>query len=112
MIFAEADHVQQIIDGAKTQTRRASDRYKVGRTYAVQPCRTCKGIPEGRILITQRWLETWLHRGMLYSLSSNDAEAEGGYTPEEYEGLYSKMHPDWKMRWAYDFKFVPSEEAR
>lgn len=55
MIFSEADHIQQIKAGTKTMTRRASSRYQECGLYAVQPCRTCRGIPEGMIgFITTR----------------------------------------------------------
>lgn len=61
MIFAIADHIEQIKQGRKRQTRRTSpcaDRYQVGKDYSIQPCRTCKGIPEGRILIHGKHRET------------------------------------------------------
>jgi len=104
MIFSKT-HIEQIITGTKTQTRRSSNRYHVGRTYAIQPCRTCKGIAEGRILITAKKAE---YKHYLIRLSLEDAKAEGGYTPEEYEELYRQMHRGWMERWAYTFKFLPS----
>jgi len=39
-----------------------------------------------------------------------EAEAEGGYTPEEYEKLYEEMHPGWKERWAYLFHYYTMKE--
>ena len=102
MIFNVADHVEQIVNGVKTQTRRASDRYEVGKAYAIQPFRTAKADPRGRILITHIWVEkppTHLH--------PLDAEAEGGYDPDNYELLYNQIHPGWQIRYAYEFKFIP-----
>jgi hypothetical protein len=51
MIFSKSDHIEQIKAGTKTQTRRPTDRYKVGKLYAIQPGRGKPGIPEGKILI-------------------------------------------------------------
>jgi len=111
MIFAVSSHIDDIIKGIKTQTRRSSDRYQVGRLYSIQPCRTCKGISEGKIKIIKKEKEEnpydpWKP---VYPplISWEDAQAEGGYAPDNYEGLYEKMHPNWKIRWAYEFEFVP-----
>jgi len=104
VIFAKADHIRQIIAGTKTQTRRPSGRYQVGRTYAVQPGRGKPAIPEGRILITGKRLED-------RRISREDAKVEGGYTPDEFETLYESMYPDWVWRYAYTFKFIPAKES-
>lgn len=113
MIFSVGDHIQQIIAGKKTQTRRKSDWYRVGRTYSIQPGRTKPGIPEGRILITKKRSEFQPN-----VISEEDAEAEGGYTPRQFEKLYRRMDREWSstsykfaVRYAYTFRFVPTEEA-
>lgn len=104
MIFTK-QHIEDIIKGLKTQTRRASGRYRVGQTYAIQPCRTCKGIPNVRIRILNARFE--IRQNPIYlSISFEDAQAEGGYAPQNYEALYEKMHPNWSIRWAYDFEVV------
>ena len=106
MIFSVEGHVEQIIAGTKMQTRRDSDRYEVGKTYAVQRCRTCRGIEEGRIKVLSKWIED----RVVYpyaKISPLDALDEGGYTPDEFEALYELMHPDWTDRVAYVFRFVP-----
>ena len=108
MIFSEGDHIEQIKAGTKTQTRRTSDRYEVGKLYAIQPCRTCKGIPDGKILITAKRLEVKTGPLWWWMILPHDAETEGGYTPQEYEELYEKMHPNWKERWAYLFRYYPT----
>ena len=106
MIFSK-NHIEEILKGIKTQTRRSSGRYMVGRTYSVQPCRTCKGISEGRIKILNKRFE--VRQDPVYlSISFEDAQAEGGYAPQNYEDLYGKMHPMWSIRWAYDFEFIPT----
>lgn len=106
MIFSVGDHIKQIISGEKTQTRRKSDWYQVGRTYSIQPKRTKPAIPEGRVLITRRSLEYPRHR-----ISTADALAEGGYRPGQFEAIYREMYPGWDLRYAYQFKFIPTVEA-
>jgi len=105
MIFSISNHVELIKKGEKTQTRRQSNHYEVGKTYAIQPCRTCKAIKDGRILILKKRTETFRH------VNLEDAEAEGGYTPMEFEQLYLKIHPNWRKRFAYTFRFIPKEEV-
>jgi len=106
MIFSK-DHIKQIIARTKTQTRRKSPAYRVGRTYAIQPGRKM-GILEGRILITRKREEKYLDGG----ISVVDALAEGGYTPGQYETLFSNMYPDWIIRYAYTIEFVPRKQYR
>ncbi len=108
MIFSVRNHIQQIISGEKTQTRRKSGGYLVGKTYAIQPGRSQLGIPEGRVLITAKRLEEVL---LHYPIGKRDAEAEGGYTWIEFEDLYRRMDYGWKKRYAYTFQFIPTEEA-
>jgi len=105
MIFAIGKHVELIIKGLKTQTRRRSNRYQVGKLYSIQPSRTSKGITEGKIRIVDKKCEVWP-----CLINHDDAKAEGGYTPDEFEPLYSKIHPDWDCRYAYVFRFVPKEK--
>jgi len=109
MIFSLADHIEQIKAGTKTQTRRPSDKYKVGSLYAVQPGRGQHGIPEGKILIRAKIVEEKHSNPMWYRVLPDAAKAEGGYTPEEYEALYEKMYPGWTTRWAYLFCWYPTE---
>lgn len=106
MIFSVGNHVKQIIAGTKTQTRRKSGGYVVGKTYSIQPGRTEQGIPEGRILITDKRSESSA------SISVEDAEAEGGYAPYEFEKLYKRMDYAWQKRYVYTFRFVHAEEVK
>ena len=108
MIFSIEKHIQQIIDGNKTQTRRPSDRYEIGRFYAVQPCRTCKGIPDGKILIRSKRLEQRSDWPPGWRILRVEAKAEGGYSPKAYEELYEEMHPGWTERWVYLFQYYPT----
>lgn len=110
MIFSCNCHVQAIIDGIKTQTRRRQTlNYKKGGLYSVQPKRTAKGIPNGKILITDKILET---KEKDYPIGIEDAYAEGGYTPDDYEQLYEKLHPQWQNRTKLTFVFVPTKELK
>lgn len=102
-------------------TRRSSDRYQEDRAYSIQPQRTAKGIPEGKIFISLKKREwkpnlsdlppeahfqrSWRQGEAGYPISDWAAELEGGYTPEEFESLYEQLHPNWTERWAYYFSF-------
>jgi len=92
-----------IFEGKKWQTRRPTGKYVLGRTYAVQAHRGAPADPRGRIRIIQKWVET---KQQLLPISENDAIAEGGYTPQEYEELYERMYPGWKVRYGYHFEVV------
>ena len=111
MIFAFNGHVDQVVSGIKTQTRRNSDKYKLGKDYAVQSGRGKPADPRGRIKITKIWVELG---GTM--ISEADAKAEGchqlgHYTPYEYELLYHKMNKLWEKRHCYEFKFLPTVDS-
>jgi len=103
MIFPSVEDINKIIKGTKTQTRRKSPSYIVGKTYSINEGRK-PGIPEGRILITDKREEKYLDGG----ISISDALAEGGYTPGTFESLFKNIYPGWIVRYAYTFKFVAS----
>lgn len=104
MIF-QKKHVEQILEGTKTQTRRLNrGYYRIGQTYSIQPCRTCKGIVGYRIEIREILPEGREVRGI--SISPEDAKAEGGYSPEEFEELFLKLNPTRGGEMRYVFKFV------
>jgi len=110
MIFSLADHIEQIKAGAKTQTRRPTNRYKEDHLYAIQPGRGKKGIPDGKILVLGYVEEYKCELEVFGLLTKEAAKAEGGYTPEEYEDLYEKMYPGWEIRYAYIFDYFTAEE--
>ena len=110
MIFSVEGHILKIVSGKKTQTRRASDRYKVGNLYSIQAHRGAEGIPDGKILIAAKREEIKTPDPRWYYLLPDEALAEGGYTPEEYEELYEKMHLGWKTRTSYLFRYFTTEE--
>lgn len=106
MIFSKPDHIAQIKLSLKTQTRRPIPRYQVGQSYAIPPGRTKPRIPPSRIHTLEKWVEK--RTGSCKPpLPRQMANAEGGYTPEEYEQLYSEMYPGWNQRYAYRFEYHP-----
>jgi hypothetical protein len=106
MIFAVPGHIERIKARTKTETRRRQAlNYKKGRLYSIQPKRTAKGIPDGKILVLNKILEL---KEKDYPISVESALAEGCYTPEEYEKLYEKLNPGWNNRTAIKFSYVPT----
>jgi len=108
LIFSIEGHIEKIIAGTKTQTRRPSDKYQVDKFYSIQPGRGKRGISDGKIFIIAKRLEIKTVREWYYVLE-DDALAEGDYIPQEYEELYEKMYPKWKHRVAYLFRFYPTK---
>lgn len=105
MIFKQ-EYVDMIISGKKTQSRHPNrGYYKEGHSYAIQPCRTCKGIPGYRIVMDTIRDE---HTDIYHLISTMDAQAEGGYTPEEFEMLFRALYPKWNrvVRFVFEFHVV------
>ena len=109
MIFKQ-HFIDLILSGGKTQTRRPNrGYYEVGKTYAIQPCRTCKGMPNWRIMIDAIWEELCYSSGeKKYHISRTNAEAEGGYTVEAFEKAFIELYPKWDghERWTFKFHIV------
>lgn len=97
-------HVDKILAGEKTQTRRSAKlqatRYKVGRKCGIRWSRK-EGVKHF-ILITGKRLER------LGDITPEDARKEGGYTLEEFRREWEKINRrPWdprKLVWVYDFK--------
>ncbi len=131
MIFNVPGHIEQIRNGlyqiftdrngnptsiVKTQTRRLNRGiYKVGKDYAVQSKRGAKAEPDIRIVMDRIWHEQIarpLDLRLLPSfnvISVEDARAEGGYTPEDFEMLFRELNPKWdetEGRWAFEFHVI------
>ena len=80
MFLFKKEHVEGIVNGTKTQTRRMhlSPRARVG---SVHQCRTIMMRRDScfaRIKILRVWPEE------LQEITEEDAQAEGGYTPKEF----------------------------
>ena len=108
----------------KTQTRRPNRGiYQVGRGYAVQRKRGAKAEPDIRIVMDKIEKETGKTKvtstsGRKYAfadellISKEDAQAEGNYTPEEYETIFREVYPKWGgwKRWAFKFHVIEVKE--
>lgn len=130
MIFNVPNHIQYIRNGlsyikptdvlyhpmpqriVKTQTRRINrGKYQVGKDYAVQRKRGVKAEPGIRIVMDRIWEDiiAEFHRedSTVYPIpiSKENAWAEGGYTPAEYEEVFLKLNPKGNRfrRWAFEF---------
>ena len=118
MIFNIPGHIDLIRSGEKTQTRRANRGiYQVGKDYAVQSKRGVKAESDMRIVIEKIWEEDGLgiaggipavgNRENDVYLSEEDAWAEGGYTPKQFEEIFTALNPkrDW-TRWVFEFHVI------
>ena len=129
MIFNVPGHIDMIRNGLhhvvlrqhdpkliiKTQTRRINRGiYKVGKDYAVQRKRGVKAESDIRIAMDKIWEESTaeFHRkdSTVYPIliSEEDAGAEGGYIPAEYEEAFLKLNPKRNefRRWAFEFHVI------
>ena len=102
----------------KTQTRRLNRGiYKVGRDYAVQRKRGVTAEPGIRIVMDRIWEEKCISTGIYVParffdyLSDENAAAEGGYTPFEFEKIFLKLNPTWnrEYRWAFEFHVIEAK---
>jgi len=111
MIFAVEGHIEMIRKGRKTQTRRLNKGiYKVGKDYAVQRKRGVKAEPDIRIVMDRIWkeeVEEFTDSSEVV-ISKEDAWAEGGYTPTEFEEVFTNLNPKWLSwsRWAFAFHVI------
>ena len=134
MIFNVSGHIPMIQNGLasafirdlypdmiiKTQTRRLNRGiYQVGKSYAVQRKRGVKAEPDIRIVFDK--IREEIGAGHFASpsgrkfvtavemcISREDALAEGGYTPNEYEKLFRELNPKWNgfKRWVFEFYVI------
>lgn len=137
MIFAVKGHITMIRNGllqyhllsdnlnrpaeqriVKTETRRPKRGiYQVGKDYAVQRKRGVKAESDIRIVMDKIWKEE--PQGFLVAnddhmypgemtITKESAWAEGGYTPEGFENIFSEVSPKWDgwKRWAFKFHVV------
>lgn len=96
MIFQE-HHLEKIRNGIKTQTRRQKSieelRYNIGTVYRAT---------EGGQAMFQTIEEctdfvkvTGLREETLGDITKEDAQAEGGYTREEFISIWKEINGDW-----------------
>lgn len=138
MIYNQPGHIEMIRNGlriitpasvlyhpmpyriVKTQTRRPNRGiYKVGRDYAVQRKRGAPAEPGIRIVMDRIWEEPCFKPSSLSPnkyhfapISSEDAWAEGGYTPEEFEKVFRELNPKWDgwSRWVFEFHCIEAQK--
>ena len=111
MIFNVPGHIDMIRNNKKTQTRRLNRGiYQVGRDYAVQRKRGVKAESDIRIVMDRIWEEKrrLTHLGLRLFITPQDAWAEGGYTPLEFEEIFDKLDPKWDgpKRWVFKFHVI------
>jgi hypothetical protein len=124
MLFKEF-HAPMILDGTKTQTRRPVTLFKKGpkkgqevppkRVNSIQQCRT-RMLDKASTFAHIRIVRVWKER--LGDISSADANAEGGYSREDYINGVIEMYKGRVDRdtvfWCYQFirtKLCPEWEV-
>lgn len=108
--------VELILSHKKTQTRRPtkgkSCRYRVGKTYAVQPGRTKKGVARIRVI------EAALTRAD--AIDDDDARAEGFESRSAFLLYWTRLYPNverareaWELPvWRIEFTLCHVSEPR
>lgn len=92
MLFTK-EHIEQVLSGEKTQTRRLwkTQQVKVGNSYrAVNDLFTKRENAPAYIVVTDVYQEK------LGDITENDADSEGGYTVQEFKELWIDMHGEWE----------------
>lgn len=102
MLFT-SEHIKQIINGEKTQTRRLWDKkqVKVGNSY-----RACESLFTPREESPAYILVKDVYEEPLGDLTEKNAQKEGEYTVQEFKELWINMHGQWnedKLVWVVDF---------
>lgn len=100
MILFKKEHIEKILNGEKTQTRRTGKRqYRVGRRYRLQ--RSWFEWTDIKILITRRF------RQKLGEISPEDVKKEGYNTLEEFRRAWIEINGNWNPEQVvnvYEFK--------
>lgn len=103
MLFTD-EHIEQIINGNKTQTRRRWEDKQViiGNSY-----RACPSIFTERVNSPAYIVVNDVYTEKLGDLSEEDASAEGNYTCQEFKDVWIDMHGGWneeEIIWVVDFE--------
>ena len=103
-LLFKPEHVEPILEGAKTQTRRTwkKPRVKVGGTYKAKTKLFSK---EYFALIRV----TGLRKEKLGDITPEDARAEGGYTIEEFREVWRHINGEWDPEqevWVVEFEVL------
>lgn len=103
MLFTEA-LIELILIGRKTQTRRSSGRWRLGR----QPIQGARYKVAGYIEVLDKY------RQRLGDIRPEEARAEGFASVEEFQKAWTKMNGSWDPGvevWVYVFKLYEHRAA-
>lgn len=111
MIFSK-NHIDKIISGEKTQTRRDWEQKQVkeGNSY-----RASESIFTERVNSPAFILVTDVYKEKLGDLTPEDANSEGGYTVEEFKQKWEKINNKWnddKEIWVVEFEGFESDPRK
>ena len=106
LIFKK-EHIEKILEGVKTQTRRRHRRpLKVGRVYDVKKdWYHSTGI---KIRIIKAF------RQRLEDITPDEAFKEGGYSIKEFISVWKRINGFWRPNeevWVYEFSVVNEPES-
>jgi hypothetical protein len=104
MILFKPEHVEPILRGQKTQTRRTGHkRWKVRSVHQAKT--NYKDAPFADLLITR------VRSEQLGAISENDARKEGYPSVEAYQEAFGRIYGWWKPKtevWVLDFEVIPN----
>ncbi|NPV80716.1 MAG: ASCH domain-containing protein [Firmicutes bacterium] len=104
MILFKPEHVEPILAGRKTQTRRVGKkRWNVGSIHQARLNYYAKPFARIKILAVRQ--------ERLGDISEEDARREGYGSVEEYRKVFERIYGRWvpdEMVWAIDFEVVGS----
>jgi len=110
VLLFKPEHVEPILRGIKTQTRRTwkKPRVKVGGIYKAKTKLFSK---EYFALIKV----TGLRKERLGDITPEDAQAEGGYTVEEFKKVWQRIIGEWDPEqevWVVEFEVISKNDER
>jgi hypothetical protein len=102
VLLFKPEHVQPVLSGLKTQTRRVwkKPRVKVGRIYKAKT----KLFSKDYFALLR---VTGLRKERLGDLSPEDAQAEGGYSIEQFKRIWKEINGSWNPEqevWVVEFE--------
>jgi len=99
-------HLNLILQGKKTQTRRTSRyRLKIGKTYAIRS--KMLEPAQARIVITRAW------RQRLRDLTPEDVRKEGFNSLTEFKQAWTEIYDTWnpdQIVTAYEFRLLTQKQ--